>query len=78
MNIELKTYKHIVETKGWNAIDLTEIVEDIIKKTKLVKGLAHVFIPEKKCIITFTEYEPNLPYDLEKIHGKIYRMPGNT
>jgi len=48
MNIELKTYKHIVETKGWNAIDLTEIVEDIIKKTKLVKGLAHVFIPEKK------------------------------
>lgn len=40
MNVELSIYEYIIETRGWDAIDITEDVEDAIRKSRLTSGVA--------------------------------------
>ena len=76
MNIYFKMYEYSIESNGWNAIDVTEIIGDTIKRSGFQNGLAHVFTPEKRCMVILIEYEPNLLYDLEEFMEKYKGSPG--
>ncbi len=75
MDMVVRVYEYTVESSGWNAFDITSVVEEIVKETGLEKGLVHVFTPESKCIVLFIEYEPNLLSDLEDFMNKYMCSP---
>lgn len=69
--LRLKMVKTYVESTGYIAIDITNIVESLANKYKLDNGLAYVFTPEKKCSVTMIEYEPELLADLEEFMKRL-------
>jgi len=76
MSVELRMYTYSFESNGWNAVDITDVVEEITRNSGLRKGLVHVFTPEKKCMVVFIEYEPSLLSDLEEFMEKYMGSPG--
>ncbi len=67
MTLTLKTYRIIVDSPGWTAIDITSRVEEIVSSSNIRFGLATIFTPSKNTSITLTEYEPNLLSDIERL-----------
>jgi secondary thiamine-phosphate synthase enzyme len=67
-----------------NFVDLTRKVQDIVAKSGIKNGLAHVFAPHATGILILTEYEPSLMADLKDALEKLipkrvsYRHPSNA
>ncbi len=65
-------------------VDLTGKVQDIVAKSGVKNGLAHVFAPHATGILILTEYEPSLMADLKDALEKLiprrasYRHPSNA
>jgi len=61
-----------IDTKGEvDIIDLTNMVEDIVKRSGVKEGLANIFSPGSTCAISTIEYEPGLLKDLPTILERI-------
>ena len=64
--------------------DLTGKVQNIVTKSGVRNGLAHVFAPHATGILILTEYEPSLMADLKDALEKLipkrasYRHPSNA
>jgi secondary thiamine-phosphate synthase enzyme len=62
----VKTYDFHLTTKGFgDIIDVTEQVQDLVKKSALADGTATVFIPGSTAGVTTVEYESGLIADLK-------------
>lgn len=67
-----------------NFVDLTGKVQDIVAKSGVKNGLAHVFAPHATGILVLTEYEPALMADLKEALENLiprrtsYRHPSNA
>ncbi|MGD8505589.1 MAG: secondary thiamine-phosphate synthase enzyme YjbQ [Candidatus Bathyarchaeota archaeon] len=65
-------------------VDLTGKVQDVVAKSHVRNGLAHVFAPHATGILVLTEYEPSLMADLKKALEEFipkhasYRHPSNA
>jgi secondary thiamine-phosphate synthase enzyme len=65
-------------------IDLTDKVQEVVKKAGVKNGLAHVFSPHATGILILTEYEPNLLEDIKTMLERIiprrtaYQHPSNA
>ena len=65
-------------------MDLTDKVQEVVEKTSIKNGLAHVFAPHATGILILTEYEPSLLEDirvmLEQLIPKrtAYQHPSNA
>lgn len=52
-------------TKKYEAVDITDEVEKIVKKTKIKEGIVVVYAPHATAAIAINEnYDPNINYDL--------------
>lgn len=72
-------------TKGEiDFFDLTNKVEEVVRKSGIRNGLAHVFAPHATGILVLTEYEPSLANDIKNILEKLipkrgaYHHPSNA
>jgi len=65
-------------------IDLTNKVEEVVRKSGIRNGLAHVFAPHATGILILTEYEPSLANDIKNILENLvpkraaYQHPSNA
>ena len=65
-------------------IDLSEKVQEVVEKSGVKNGLAHVFAPHATGVLVLTEYEPSLEEDirgfLERLVPKraSYQHPSNA
>jgi secondary thiamine-phosphate synthase enzyme len=65
-------------------VDLTNKVQNIVTRSGIKNGLAHVFAPHATGILILTEYEPSLMADLKDVleklipRGTAYRHPSNA
>jgi secondary thiamine-phosphate synthase enzyme len=68
-----KGFKVYVESIKFNTkgevdfIDLTDKVADIVKRSGVKNGLAHIFAPHATALITLNEYTPDLLKDFEEL-----------
>ena len=61
-----------ISTKGeTDIIDITDKINDIIKKSKINNGIICIFVPGSTGSITTIEYEPGLKKDFPKALEKI-------
>jgi len=61
-----------ISTTGENdIINLTELVENIVKKSRIRIGMVNIFIPGSTGAITTMEYEPGLKKDLVEALARI-------
>ena len=70
-HIDVKILRKHVGTKGYDAVDLSEMIEQAIAETNLQHGTINLFTPNPGCMIVYTEYEPSLLRDLEKLLSNI-------
>ncbi len=65
-------------------VDLSQRVQDVVEKSGIRNGLAHVFAPHSTGILILTEHEPNLLEDIRVMLEKIvpkrtgYSHPSNA
>ncbi len=72
----VKTYEFQISTKGWNdIIDITDRIQEYVKKSGMNQGNALVFVPGSTAGITTIEYEPGLLKDYPEFMEKI--IPSN-
>jgi len=61
-----------IETKGEvDIVDITEDVQNLVKKSKIKNGMVCVFVPGSTGSVTTIEYEPGLMKDLPRALQKI-------
>lgn len=64
--------KFLLKTKGmYDIIDITQKVEEIVKKTKVKRGIVIVSCPGSTAAITTIEFEPNLILDFKEFLRKL-------
>jgi len=65
-------------------IDLTDKVQEVVEKSGVRNGLAHVFAPHATGILILTEYEPSLVDDIRDVLERLiprraaYQHPSNA
>jgi len=65
-------------------IDISEKVQDVVEKSGVKNGLAHVFAPHATGILILTEYEPSLLNDIKSSLERLiprrapYQHPSNA
>jgi secondary thiamine-phosphate synthase enzyme len=65
-------------------IDLTNKVQEVVNRSGIKNGLAHVFAPHATGIIILTEHEPSLDNDVRNLLEKLipkrgsYQHPSNA
>lgn len=76
---------YVFSTRGEiDFIDLTNRVEEVVRKSGIRNGLAHVFAPHATGILIVTEYEPSLDNDIRNLLEKLipkraaYQHPVNA
>lgn len=61
-----------IETRGEvDIVDITEDIQNLVKKSKIKNGIVCVFVPGSTGSITTIEYEPGLMKDLPRALQKI-------
>ncbi len=72
-------------TKGEiDFVDLTNRVEEVVRKSGVGNGLAHVFAPHATGILIVTEHEPSLDNDIRNLLERLipkratYQHPANA
>ncbi len=83
----MKVFNQNIEfsTKGEiDFVELTEEVQDIVAKSQVRNGIAHVFAPHATGVVILTELDWNLLEDIKRIFEKLvpkqasYRHPSNA
>ena len=70
--MKIQTKKLVEKTQGYcDIIDITAKVQDQIKKEKIKKGLATLFVSGSTAALTTIEHEPGLVQDLKELVEKI-------
>lgn len=70
--MKIQTKKLVEKTQGYcDIIDITAKVQDQIKKEKIQKGLATLFVSGSTAALTTIEHEPGLVQDLKELVEKI-------
>lgn len=76
---------YVFSTRGEiDFIDLTNRVEEVVRKSGIRNGLAHIFAPHATGILIVTEYEPSLDNDIRNLLEKLipkraaYQHPVNA
>lgn len=70
--MSVKTYDVQLSTKGFgDMIDVTQQVQDLVKKTRLSDGIATVFIPGSTAGVTTVEYESGMVQDLKEAFDRL-------
>lgn len=65
-------------------VDLSGKVEEVVRKSGVMNGLAHVFAPHATGILVLTEFEPSLENDIRNFLEKLvprrgsYHHPSNA
>jgi len=65
-------------------VDLTDRVQEVVEKSGVKNGLAHVFAPHATGILILTEYEPSLVEDIRDVLERLvprrgsYQHPSNA
>ena len=68
----VKTFDMHLSTKGFgDMIDVTEQVQDLVKKSRLADGIATVFIPGSTAAVTTVEYESGAVSDLKDAFDRL-------
>jgi secondary thiamine-phosphate synthase enzyme len=68
----VKTYDMHLSTKGFgDMIDVTQQVQDLVKKARLSEGIATVFIPGSTAAVTTVEYESGAVQDLKDVFDRL-------
>lgn len=66
------TDKITLSTKGFcDIINITEEVQEIVRKSKIKDGLVNIFVKGSTAAVTTMEYEPNLVKDMEELVEKL-------
>lgn len=74
--MKIQTKKLVEKTQGYcDIIDITAKVQDQIKKEKIQKGLATLFVSGSTAALTTIEYEPGLVQDVKELVEKL--IPSN-
>ena len=74
--MKIQTKKLVEKTQGYcDIIDITAKVQDQIKKEKIQKGLATLFVSGSTAALTTIEYEPGLVQDMKEFVEKL--IPSN-
>ncbi len=64
--------KILIETRGENQIiNITNMIEKCVEKSKIKNGIVCVFVPGSTGAITTLEFEPGLLKDLPRVFEKI-------
>jgi secondary thiamine-phosphate synthase enzyme len=70
--MSVKTYDMHLSTKGFgDMIDVTQQVQELVKKTRLSDGIATVFIPGSTAGVTTVEYESGMVQDLKEAFDRL-------
>ena len=68
----VKTFDMHLSTKGFgDMIDVTQQVQDLVKKSRLTEGIATVFIPGSTAAVTTVEYESGAVQDLKDMFDRL-------
>ncbi|MFH1313205.1 MAG: secondary thiamine-phosphate synthase enzyme YjbQ [Candidatus Eisenbacteria bacterium] len=68
----VKTFDMHLSTKGFgDMIDVTQQVQDLVKKSRLTEGIATVFIPGSTAAVTTVEYESGAVSDLKDAFDRL-------
>lgn len=65
-------------------VDLTDKVQEVVNKSRIKNGLAHVFAPHATGVLILTEHEPSLDKDVRNLLEKLvpkrasYNHPSNA
>lgn len=69
----ITTHTETVRTKGRDdCLDITEAVQDAVKRAELQRGLATIFVTGSTAGITTIEYEPGLVKDLQEAVQRLF------
>jgi secondary thiamine-phosphate synthase enzyme len=67
-----------IETRGFtDIIDITDKVQEIVRKSGIKEGLCTIFCSGSTCAITTIEYEEGAIADLKRVLEKIVPMDDN-
>lgn len=67
-----------IKTKGFNdVIDITDKVQELVEKSKVIDGICLIFCPSSTSAITTIEYESGAISDLKKALEKVAPMNEN-
>jgi secondary thiamine-phosphate synthase enzyme len=74
-----------LSTKGEiSFVDISHMVQDVVTKSSIKNGIAHVFAPHATGVLVLTEYEPSLVADMKNALEKLipkrggYAHPSNA
>ena len=66
--MKIQTKKLVEKTEGYcDIIDITAKVQDQVRKEKIQKGLATLFVSGSTAALTTIEYEPGLVKDMKEL-----------
>jgi len=75
----------VFSTKGEiDFVDLTHRLEEVVRRSGIKNGLAHVFAPHATGILIITEHEPGMDNDIRNLLEKLipkragYQHPSNA
>lgn len=77
--------RFVFSTRGEiDFVDLTHRLEEVVRRSEIENGLAHVFAPHATGILIITEHEPGMDNDIRNLLEKLipkrapYQHPSNA
>ena len=65
MSVGFRLVVRRVYSPGYTALNLTEMIGEVVSESGLREGLVTVYSPERRVIVLLVEFEPSLLGDLE-------------
>jgi len=60
-----------------NFVDISHMVQDVVAKSGIKNGIAHVFAPHATGVLVLTEYEPSLVEDIRNMLEQLVPKRGD-
>ena len=60
-----------------NLVDISHMVQDVVAKSGIENGIAHVFAPHATGVLVLTEYEPSLIEDIKNMLEQLIPKRGD-
>ncbi len=76
MKVTVRVVRLRIGSSGYEAVDITENVREVVKGLGLINGVVVTHTPSKYCLVTMIEYEPELLADLEEFMSKCGSVSG--
>ncbi|MDH4292432.1 MAG: secondary thiamine-phosphate synthase enzyme YjbQ [Dehalococcoidia bacterium] len=58
-------------------VDISSMVQDVVDRSGVKNGIAHVFAPHATGVLILTEYEPSLVADIKKVLERLVPKRGD-